>query len=314
MARKPTTYEPEIAPEPSNTEKLVQNSHDLAVHSSEIMERFGDGLPYDRSRVVNEARFYMAQSAEAMLEAGKRLVLLKEHESHGEFIEVVESQLGVHERAAQRMMKAAIKYMSPALQSKATTLSVLGKSKLLELVSEDDEDLAELAEGGTVAGLTLDDVDRMSVRELRRSLREARENAEARAKVLSDKNSKIDALDAELTKLKSKPPLVETLPPDEVAQKLSEEVARHAASVLGEINRCLLPALRALDEHDQANGTRHNVMSAGLVAQIETRLAELRADFDLPRHLDGDATPDWLRDDAEEVIQKAIESAGGTVQ
>jgi len=99
-----------------------------------------------------------------------------------------------------------------------------------------------------------------------------------------------------------------------MAQKLSEEVARHAASVLGEINRCLLPALRALDEHDQANGSRHNVMSAGLVAQIETRLAELRADFDLPRHLDGDATPDWLRDDAEEVIQKAIESAGGTVQ
>ncbi|NWO05357.1 MAG: hypothetical protein HLX50_06560 [Alteromonadaceae bacterium] len=54
--------------------------------------------------------------------------------SDGEFIEVVESQLGIHERAAQRMMKAAIRYLSPALQSKATTLSVLGNSKLLELM------------------------------------------------------------------------------------------------------------------------------------------------------------------------------------
>ncbi|MHA7855405.1 DUF3102 domain-containing protein [Marinobacter shengliensis] len=314
MARKPTNYEPEIAPAPTNTEVLTDASQSLAVHSSEIMERFGDGLPYDRARLVNEAKFYMAQSAEAMLEAGKRLILLKENEPHGDFTDIVESKLGLAERTARLMMQATIKYSSPQLESKRQTFAVLGKSKLFELMIEDDEDLAELAEGGTVAGLTLDDVDRMSVRELRRSLREARENAEARAKVLSDKNSKIDALDAELTKLKSKPPLVETLPPDEMAQRLSEVVARHAASVLGEINRCLLPALRALDEHDHANGTRHNVMAAGLVAQIETRLAELRADFDLPRHLDGDATPDWLRDDAEEVIQKAIESAGGTVQ
>ncbi len=35
------------------------------------MARFGDGLPYERERIVHEARFYMAQSAEAMLEAGR---------------------------------------------------------------------------------------------------------------------------------------------------------------------------------------------------------------------------------------------------
>lgn len=312
MARKPTTYEPEIAPEPSNTEKLVQNSHDLAVHSSEILERFGDGMPFDQYRYEDKIRSHLSRSAEEMLAAGRALVVAKEHISHGQWVDFL-SKVGLEPRVAQRMAQAAIKF-SNASTSSHLIEAAGGKSKLFELMVLDDDDLAELNEGGTVAGLELDDIAKMSVSELRRSLREARENAEARAKVLSDKNSKIDALDAELTKLKSKPPLVETLPPDEMAQKLSEEVARHAASVLGEINRCLLPALRALDEHDQANGTRHNVMSAGLVAQIETRLAELRADFDLPRHLDGDATPDWLRDDAEEVIQKAIENAGGTVQ
>lgn len=49
----------------------------MTEHRLEIMQQFGDGLPYERDRIVHETRFYMAQSAEAMLEAGKRLVILK---------------------------------------------------------------------------------------------------------------------------------------------------------------------------------------------------------------------------------------------
>ncbi|MJC99163.1 DUF3102 domain-containing protein, partial [Salmonella enterica subsp. enterica] len=159
MARKPTTLQAidpidGIVPDSLNVEL-----NEIAQHRMAIMEQFGEGLPYERTRIVHEARFYMAQSAEAMLEAGKRLVILKENEAHGDFIEIVESQLGLHERAAQRMMKASLKYMSPKLESKATALSVLGKTKLFELMTENDEELAELAEGGTVAGLSLDDID-----------------------------------------------------------------------------------------------------------------------------------------------------------
>ncbi|MDE8666932.1 hypothetical protein PUN16_030700 [Pseudomonas aeruginosa] len=72
----------------------------MTEHSAEAAAQFGDGLLYDRIRVVNEARFYMAQSAEAMLEAGKRLIVLKEHEPHGEFTQIVTEQLG--QRSAPR--------------------------------------------------------------------------------------------------------------------------------------------------------------------------------------------------------------------
>jgi hypothetical protein len=282
-----------------------------ASHSTEIMEQFGDGEPYERSRVVKEFRFYMAQGAEAMLEMGKRLILLKENEPHGEFEIIVRDQLGMPERTAQRMMKAAIKYMSPKLKSKAPALALLGKTKLFELMIEDDEDLVELAEGGTVAGLQLDDIDRMTSRELRRALRDARENADAKGKVLADKNTKIDELDAELTALKKRRAKaeVETLPPDEVAAALMQQATAFAHEALGVINGSLLPAFRALDSHDQTHGSRHNVMMAGLVAQLEVRLGELRADFNLPRHLDGDTTPDWMRDDADQVIADAIRQA-----
>ncbi len=47
----------------------------------------------------------------------------------------------------------------------------LGKSKLLELLVEEDVTLVGLAEGEEVDGMTLDDVDRMTVRELRIALR-----------------------------------------------------------------------------------------------------------------------------------------------
>ncbi len=89
------------------------------------------------------------------------------------------------------MMQASTKYLSPALKPNVPTLAHLGKAKLFELMTEDDEELAELADGGTVAGLTLDDVDRMSVRELRRALREARETNAAQQRVLADKNEKL---------------------------------------------------------------------------------------------------------------------------
>lgn len=50
----------------------------------------------------------------------------------------------------------------------------LGKSKLLELLVEEDATLVGLADGEEVNGMTLDDVDRMTVRELRLALREAK--------------------------------------------------------------------------------------------------------------------------------------------
>lgn len=314
MARTKNTHLPELAPMPTNTEGWQEDVNQLALHTSQVMQQFGDGLPYDRNRVVNEAQFYMAQSAEAMLEAGKRLIVLKENEAHGEFVEVIETELGMAERTARLIMQATIKYTSPKLESKRQTFAVLGKSKLFELMTQDDDDLTELAEGGTVVGLTLDDVERMSVRELRRALREAREDTTAKAQVTASKDNKINELDAELAKLKAKPnkPLIETLAPDEVARRLAKETADFANLVLGEINSKLVPALRALDAHDHAHGTRHNVMAAGLVAQLEVRLDELRGDFDLPRNLDGDSTPDWMRDDAEAVVAEALEKTKAT--
>lgn len=205
MPRKPTAI-PEVIPAEAsdqlNRDVAMVNarSSDLAV----IDESFGEGVPYERERIVNETRFFMGEAAQAMLEAGKRLILLKEHEPHGEFLDIIQTRLQLSARTAQVMMKAAIKYNSPALAAKTQTFAQLGKAKLIELMVEDDEELAALADGGTVAGLTLDEVDRMSVRELRAALRAERkaqsDEAEAQAKLLSQKDKKINQLAGEVEK------------------------------------------------------------------------------------------------------------------
>ena len=41
---------------------LNVNLNAMTEHRLEIMQQFGDGLPYERDRIVHETRFYMAQS------------------------------------------------------------------------------------------------------------------------------------------------------------------------------------------------------------------------------------------------------------
>ncbi|RQY11147.1 DUF3102 domain-containing protein [Burkholderia stagnalis] len=268
---------------------LTDAANKLAARSSEISKQFGDGLPYERHRVVNEARFYMAQSAEAMLEAGKRLILLKENEPHGEFTSIVEEQLGLAPRTARLMIQAAVKYSSPQLESKRQALAVLGKTKLFELMTEDDEELAALADGGTIAGMDLDDIDRMTSRELRAALREAHENATAQSRLLSDKNAKIDELAAKKTRVKR-------VTPDQEGAEIRKETSAIAFEAESVIRGNLRSAFESLAQHAETNGAPHDDFMAGVLGQIQLSLNQLRSEFGVKAAADGEDVPQWLRD------------------
>ncbi|EER9171860.1 DUF3102 domain-containing protein [Escherichia coli] len=291
MGRTKSPVSTELNVEVPLSDDLNVSLNAMTQHRMEIMQQFGDGLPYERDRVVHEARFYMAQSAEAMLEAGKRLIILKENEPHGEFIKILESELGLAYRTSVRMMQASTKYLSPALKPNVPTLAHLGKAKLFELMTEDDEELAELADGGTVAGLTLDDVDRMSVRELRQALREARETNAAQQRVLADKNEKIDSLSTRLEK-KSR---IQPPEPDEGVKKLRAEVTALAVEAESAIAVRLSSAFETLCAYCAENmiDTPRDFM-AGLVCQLESTARSLRSTFDLPDEPTGNAAPSWL--------------------
>lgn len=161
-----------------------------------------DQLGYDGSLTVgaleDEIRFYQRRSVEAILALGTRLALLKEMSPHGEFVRRIEL-LGFSVRTAQRFMQAALKTAKSATVAHLAD-QISNSGKFLELVTLDDDDLAALKDGGTLAGLTLDDVEKMSVSELRAALREARENEQAVGRILREKNEKLDKLATENNK------------------------------------------------------------------------------------------------------------------
>lgn len=93
MGRTKSPINTELNAEVPLSDDLNVSLNAMTQHRMEIMQQFGDGQPYERDRIVHEARFYMAQSAEAMLEAGKRLIILKENEPHGDFVGIVKNNL-----------------------------------------------------------------------------------------------------------------------------------------------------------------------------------------------------------------------------
>lgn len=158
-----------------------------------IEELYGDGDVYSLDGCIQKAKFFLAGAAEAMLNAGNQLIRVKEREPHGDFLHALE-RVGIAPRAAQKLMQAAVKYQSPQMRRLSAHLD--SKNKLIELLSEDDQELEELSSGGTLHGLTLDDIERMSIRELRKALHKERDernkDGEAHERLLADKNKKID--------------------------------------------------------------------------------------------------------------------------
>lgn len=289
MARQPRPA-PEVVADGINPQALAAANHALAVHTeqaSEVVGMYGDGSPYERTRVVAEARFYKSQASEAMLELGKRLVLIKEHEAHGDFTDIVEGQLGISARTARRFMAAAVKYLA---NPKTATLAVLGKSKLFELMDETGDDLEDLADGGTIAGKTLDEIQVMTTSELRNALLEERRKTAAKDRVIANKDAKLNKLaEAEEIRRNGKPDEREASQVNELRDAgLAAELAlQQLVAAVAEV--LAVPATQAAEL--QARQTLDFICQ---------RMADLCGQFDVAVDLLGERVePGWVRDIAE---------------
>ena len=235
----------------------------LGTQEQERVTALAVQIGYEGSLTVgtleDEIRFYQRQTVEAILQTGKRLLLLKEMTPHGEFARRAEL-LGFSDRTAQRFMQAALK---TAKSAKLAVLSnqVKNGSAFLELVTHDDEELKALDD--------LDDVDRMSASQLRAKLREARAEKQAVEKVLDTKNKQIDKLQ-----------LVQVAPPDEQFQALMKKASSITTDALGAVRGGVRAALEAIN--DAPDAPHKAVLMAGLVGQLQAELNALREEFNLP--------------------------------
>lgn len=270
---------------------------EIALHSMAIMEKFANGEVYNEAIWIERGRYAVRQTLEGMFELGRALIVIKEHTPHGRFAEITEQEFGIHKREAQRLMNATLRFLDPKMQKAQPKLMDLGKSKLLELLVEDDDTLLELAEGGDINGHTLDDVDRMTVKELRVALRENREQLAAKDKVLGDKNAKIDELAEKLEKSKRKGTVKEPEPAD-VANELHMMVGTKEVAIRSQVVQ-LGELFGQMAAHETAHGLSHRAKMVGVINQIMMDLNHLRDQYNLPSDIPEDETPEWMQSESE---------------
>ena len=213
----------DITPTPANQ---------LAIATARLAENLGYQGNLTIGTLEDEIRFYQQRTVEACLEMGKRLLILREMCPHGEFASRLEI-LGFQQRTAQRFMQAVLKF------SNTSTSTLLGKidsqSKLLELITLDDDQLEALNNGESLGEITLDDIETMSVKELRKALKEARADNNAKEELLAGKDRKINELDSKLT-VRKQPDQFKQVQ-IEVEQHINDELAQASASVLTAISQ-----------------------------------------------------------------------------
>ena len=269
--------------EPSKPEQAAM------IHSSEIMRLWADGEVYDEKVFIERGRLKFREAQEAFFEFGRVLVVLKEHMPHGKFQATVKSEFGISPESARKMIQATVKFCSPQLLKAQPKLLTLGKSKLFELMTEDDEDLQELADGGSINGMTLDDIDRMTRNELRAALRESRETAEAKDKIIADKNKKVDELAEKLAKKqKGKEPK-----PEDVGSELTMQLSSLEVAARSDLSR-FAEVFEQMLAHGEANGYDHRPQMVAAINQIIRDAETLRERFTLPQEAPTNAKPEWL--------------------
>ena len=239
----------------------------LTIEANESARSLAVELGYEGSLAVgaleDEIRFYQRRTVEAILETGKRLLVLKELTPHGEFTQRVE-MLGFSGPTARRFMQAAAK-TAKSLKLSVLSTQVKSASAFLELVTHDDDVLENLAE--------MDDVEKMSASQLRIAVRELREEKGAVEKVLSDKNAAMDKLRAQVKR-------IEAQPAEEQLEQTMQEATAITRDAMGAIRGGVRQALKALA--DAPEGAGKSVFMAGLVGQIQADLNSLREEFNLP--------------------------------
>lgn len=275
-----------------------QQTTEIAV--SEHAQKLGDlaiQLGYQGSLTVgaleDEIRFYQQRTVEACLELGKRLILLKEITPHGEFKQRTE-MLNINERTARRFMTTALKF------NKTDNLSVLkaagNQTKLLELLVLDDDEIQELSDGGSVNNITLDDIDRMTASELRKKLREVKADNVAKDQLIQKKDSKINELDANLSKANS---------PVEIQKRAESEDQELEKAALETISTESLMLLNAVMRYQNAiNGVLDLANEKGIhqlfdridesVVASYQRIAQFSQNLGIQIDFENMITPEWL--------------------
>lgn len=291
QGRKTTPAAPAAPAVTINAAALADAGRALTALSEEalsIQQTFGlDSM--EPATLEAEISVWMEHTARSMFMIGARLMALRTVTPHGEWLNRL-ARLGLAPRAAQKFITTAIKCVGQ--QGPRERLLQLGKSKVLELVALDDAALDELEESGRLSELALgwDEIDCMSVTELRARLRDSEASVAAKDKLIANKDKKLNQLAEALER-----PFAPSA--DSVAQTAEEQALLTQMRDCVTAGEAALLQLAALVARTQ-DGTMSPAMAGAGSANVEY-LAQRVADIVEQAGVEVDfaemVTPTWLQ-------------------
>ena len=134
------------------------------------------------------------QTAQNIIEIGRRLIEVKERLEHGEYLKWLKEKVDFTERTAQRFVKVATVF------SNTTPVSHLGTRKLLALAGLDEEDRQEVMKENKVEDMTTRELERVvkEKKEIKKQLEEEQELSNELQEEIKEKEKQIKTLQNEI--------------------------------------------------------------------------------------------------------------------
>lgn len=298
MAKKPAADQPQpetkrgakpLAPvavggDVMDPDKLAARHGELVQMTKEqqaLVDQFGDGLPYVREIYIAESQRDMRTAAEAAVRVGRRLIVMKAHEPHGEFLSGLQ-QIGIGADTAQRMMTAArrLEGLPNAAPARHLIEAVKSQSKLFELLSLPDDQFKELAIEGETDGLALDDLAGMTRKELREAIRELKADVAAKDERIGKLSDQVNKAEEKAAKAQRK---WKAATPDDQQVTLEQRVAEAKHEILANIGTQktgLTAAMLELADHCNEHDLDCSQFMGDVIGELLGSLRNLRDGYD----------------------------------
>lgn len=130
------------------------------------------------------------QTAQNIIEIGKRLIKVKKNLNHGEFINWLENKVDFSRYTANRFMKIATEF------SNASAVQHLGSRKLFALAGLDKQDRQEVMQENNVEDMTTRELEQVvkEKKEIKKQLEEEQEYSEELQQAIKEKEKQIKEL------------------------------------------------------------------------------------------------------------------------
>lgn len=152
---------------------------------------------FNIEKTTAEILILKEQTAQNIIEIGKRLINVKENIGHGNFGDYLKNKVEFSRQTANRFMSIATEF------SNCSSLSNLGSTKLFLLAGLEEEDRQEVMQENNIEDMTTRELEQIvkEKKEITKQLKAEQEYSEELQQAIKEKEQKIKVLQNEIEKI-----------------------------------------------------------------------------------------------------------------